>query len=468
MESRLGRRYGCLSLDTDFGDDMKNAGWNPTRLGSLVSDGRTSRLIYTDPDVFELELQNIFGRAWIYVGHESQLRAAGDFFTSRIGKERIIVARHKDGEVYAFHNRCAHRGMEVCPQTEGNARHFTCPYHAWTFRTDGSLESLPLPNGYGTELRQRGDELGLERVPRIDHYRGFYFASLSAEGPSLDDFLGPEVQAAFDNFVDRAPGGSMRRVGGEMVQVYRGNWKLQIENSIDLLHPMILHNNAVTAANALKAELGPAALGNVELEATRANGLSIPEWDRMLIAALDRGHCWMGGFLKEAMEGKEQSPLLPWQVAYREAVAATHGPEKAEAVLAFSRHNTIVYPNLFVNPGLQQIRVLQPIAADHTEQHGYIFRLDGAPDELFQTSARAINAINSPSSLVTTDDHEVFERIQEALSSGERDWIDWSRGLASERPLTDGSGRTGEGTNEILMRNQHKAWAAYMTHAGAA
>ncbi len=446
------------------GSDAK---WDAAALGKLVGGGKSSRLIYTDPEIFELELKYIFSRAWIYVGHESQLRQPGDFFTTRIGRERVIVARHTNGEVYAFHNRCAHRGAEVCPAVEGNAKHFICPYHAWTYRTDGTLETLPLPDGY-TGIESRTGEMGLERVPRIDHYQGFYFASLAAAGPSLHDFLGREVREAFDNFVARAPGGKLERTGGRMVQVYRGNWKLQIENSIDLLHPLILHHNAVTAANALKAELGEDAAGNVELEATRANGLSFGEWDNMRIAALDRGHCWMGGFLKEAMEGEEtrqeKPPLLPWQVAYRAAMANVHGAGRADEVLAFSRHNTIVYPNLFVNPGLQQIRIPQPVAPDHTEQHGFIFRLDGAPDEMFQTAVRAINAINAPSSIVTTDDHEVFERIQEALASGDRDWLDWSRGIDSERQ--DEGARTGEGTNEVLMRNQHRAWGDYMT-AGA-
>ena len=442
--------------------------WDSAALGDLVGDGRSSRLIYTDPDIFELELERIFGRAWIYVGHESQLRNPGDFFTTRIGRERVIVARHTDGEVYAFMNRCAHRGAEVCPAAAGNAKLFICPYHAWTFRTDGTLDSVPLPDGYA-DIQARTAELGLERVPRIDHYRGFYFASLAADGPGLQDFLGQEVREAFDNFVDRAPAGRMQRTGGRMVQTYRGNWKLQIENSIDLLHPLILHHNAVTAANALMDELGPESAGNVELQATRANGLSFDQWNHMAISALDRGHCWMGGFLKEAMEGEEareeKPPLLGWQVRYRRALVDAHGPEKAEEVLAFSRHNTIVYPNLFVNPGLQQIRILQPVAPDRTEQHSFIFRLEGAPDELFHTAVRAINAINAPSSIVTTDDHEVFERIQEALASGERDWLDWSRGLESERD-GDGGGRTGEGTNEVLMRNQHRAWGEYMT-AGA-
>lgn len=450
-------------MDGSLHDTGKEPG-----LDGLIGAGAADRRIYTDPQIFELELARIFGRAWIYVGHESQIRNRGDFFTTRVGRARIIVARHTDGEVYAFHNRCTHRGAEVCPAAAGNAKHFICPYHAWTFRTDGALESLPLAKGYG-DLSHRTEELSLEPVPRVDNYRGFWFASLAAEGPALSDYLGQPVREAFDNFVDRAPDGTMTREGGKTVQTYRANWKLQIENSIDLLHPLVLHRNAVESAGPLAEELGDNAFANVELQTTLANGLSFRQWDAMRIAALPGGHCWMGGFLKEAMEGDDakakRPPLLPWQQDYRQRLVDAHGEEKAAEILAFSRHNTIVYPNLFVNPGLQQIRILQPTAVDRTEQHGFIFRLGGAPDELFQTAVRAINAINSPASIVTTDDHEIFERIQEGLATGARDRVDWSRGLETEREQ-DGY-LTGEGTSEVMMRNQHRAWADYMAAAQA-
>ena len=131
-----------------------------------------------------------------------------------------------------------------------------------------------------------------------------------------------------------------------------------------------------------------------------------------------------------------------------------YGEQRAGEILAFNRHNTIVYPNLFVNSRVAQIRVLQPVSVDCTEQHGYIFRLKGAPEEMFEASVRMVNTNNSPSSIVTSDDHEIFERIQESLGSGRYEWVDLSRGLESEDAA--------QGTNELPMRNQHRAWAQYM------
>ena len=431
------------------------------QLRNLVGVGKVHRRFYADPDVFGVELDRIFGRAWLWLGHESQIKQPGDFFTTRMGHDRIIVARHDDGKIHAFHNRCTHRGAEVCARPSGRTQHFECPYHAWTFRTDGSLKSVPIRKGYEADFEQRAASLALEPVARVASYRGFIFGNKSATGDDLEPFLGPDVRAAFDNLVDRAPDGTIEMAGGVTTQRYRANWKLQIENSIDLLHPRILHASAVDAADLVDHG---GAEPSIEWDTVKSNGLSFSDWDRMPIATLPRGHCWMGGFLTKSID-EDAEHLSPdggpeesggWravQARYRGIMVARMGAERAEEILSFNRHNTIVYPNLFVNSRLAQIRVLQPVAVDCTEQHGYTFRLGGAPAEMFEASIRMVTTNNSPSSIVTTDDHEIFERIQETLESGDGEWEDWSRGLEENRS---------EGTSEIAMRNQHRAWAEYM------
>ena len=418
-------------------------------LNDLVGHGRVHRRFYTDPAVFEEERRRIFRRVWLWLGHESQVRSPGDFFTARMAGERVIVARHTDGTLRAFHNRCMHRGAEVCAAASGNARSFVCPYHAWTYRTDGSLASVPLDQGYGAAFKEeRASALGLEPVARLSSYRGFIFGSLSPSGEDLETYLGTDVRAAFDNFVERAPEGTVELAGGRTVQRYRGNWKLQIENSIDLLHPRILHRSAIGAADRVDHGGGRP---SIEWDIVKANGLTLREWDGLRIAALERGHCWMGGFLTKAIDAEREDPV---QKRYRELMVARHGERRTAEILGFNRHNTIVYPNLFVNSRLAQIRVLQPASVDCTEQHGYIFRLGGAPEGMFEASVRMVNTNNSPASIVTSDDHEIFERIQESLATGDAEWVDWSRGLERESDP--------EGTNELPMRNQHRAWAAYM------
>jgi phenylpropionate dioxygenase-like ring-hydroxylating dioxygenase large terminal subunit len=296
--------------------------------------------------------------------------------------------------------------------------------------------------------------LRLEPVARLASYRGFIFGSHSPLGEDLETFLGPQVRAAFDNFVDRAPDGEVEMAGGKTVQRYRGNWKLQIENSIDLLHPRILHRSAVDAADRVDhAGHEP----SIEWDIVKSNGLTLREWDSLQIAALPRGHCWMGGFLTKSIDEDGAMHENGWralQARYRATLVERHGEKRAEEILSFNRHNTIVYPTLFVNSRLAQIRVLQPVSVDCTEQHGYIFRLKGAPAEMFEAAVRMVNTNNSPSSIVTSDDHEIFERIQQSLSTGTRDWADWSRGLHDEERSV--------GTSELPMRNQHRAWVEYM------
>jgi benzoate/toluate 1,2-dioxygenase subunit alpha len=438
-------------------------------LSDLVQPGRVHRRIYTDPAIFQREMERIFERAWLYVGHESQVREAGDFFTARVGRKKIIVSRHTDGLLYALHNRCSHRGSEVCPEPRGRTKRFVCPYHAWSFNNKGELLGVPHASGYGEGFRERKSELGLEPVARIDNYRGFIFASLAVSGPTLEEYLGRVVCEAFDNFVDRSPEGEIELVEGKLIQTFRANWKLQIENSIDLVHPPVLHLNAVQVSADFMREAPAGRPVPAAIEIFRSNGLPYQQWDQVGQFALDRGHCYMEGFFpksddptldEDARFGSDDQMRFSTQADYKAALIARHGRDKTEQILGFHRHNTIIYPNLFINPRIQQLRVLYPVAADRTEQHCHVFRLKGAPEEALHVAVAFLTASNSPSSIATTDDHEVFERIQHGLQYGETQWLDLSRGLGLESAT--GQGLRAVGTSELAMRNQHKAWAELM------
>ena len=172
----------------------------------LVQPDRVHRSVYADPAIFALEMERIFGRAWLVLGHESQVKAPGDYFTTRMGREPVIVARQDDGSVRVLVNRCMHRGSMVCAESRGNVERFVCPYHGWSYDRGGALRAVPFASGYGEKDFQKG--LALRAVPRVSLYRGFIFASLAAEGPDLETFLGP-AKSSFDDFVDRAPGGEL-------------------------------------------------------------------------------------------------------------------------------------------------------------------------------------------------------------------------------------------------------------------
>src|SRR5437868_4904199 len=158
------------------------------QLAMLVQPDRVHRAVYSDAALFELEMERIFGRAWLLLGHDSQAAAPGDYFTTRMGREPVIVTRKENNEIGVLINRCAHRGAMVCAEGRGNTERFVCPYHGWSYDRAGALKAVPISASFPTE---RFPELGLKRAPRVAVYRGFIFASLAPQGPGLEEFLRP-------------------------------------------------------------------------------------------------------------------------------------------------------------------------------------------------------------------------------------------------------------------------------------
>jgi phenylpropionate dioxygenase-like ring-hydroxylating dioxygenase large terminal subunit len=148
----------------------------------LIRPDRVHGSLYSDPAIFEAELQNIWYRTWVYVGHESEVPNANDYVVKSIGPQSIIMTRDEQGKVNLLLNRCSHRANQVCSYDKGNARSFTCPFHSWTFSNDGRLVGYAFPDGYEGQDKSK---LALGRVTRVQSYRGFVFGSFAAEGPTL-------------------------------------------------------------------------------------------------------------------------------------------------------------------------------------------------------------------------------------------------------------------------------------------
>ena len=114
----------------------------------LIRPDRVHGSLYTDPEIFEAELKQIWYRTWVYVGHESEVPNANDYVVKSIGPQSVIMTRDEQGKVNLLLNRCSHRGNQVCSFERGNARSFTCPFHSWTFANDGRLVGYAFPDGY--------------------------------------------------------------------------------------------------------------------------------------------------------------------------------------------------------------------------------------------------------------------------------------------------------------------------------
>src|SRR5579884_3500724 len=216
-----------------------------SELRELVREDCVHRRAYTDPEVFALEMERIFGRAWLYVGHESQVPNPGDFFCAWMGPEPVVLSRHTDGGVYVLYNRCGHRGAQVVNQQSGNNRRFRCCYHGWMYDTNGELAFVPLRSGYPEDFDWNDPQYGMVRAPSVASYRGFVFARHCKEGPPLSDYLG-DARLAIDEVVDRSPEGEVILTGGFHRYHYQGNWKLQAENLADQFHAPFAHESSTT------------------------------------------------------------------------------------------------------------------------------------------------------------------------------------------------------------------------------
>ena len=156
----------------------------------------------------------------------------------------MVMVRDKDGSIHVLYNRCPHRGVQVCGSHSGNTGSgFVCPYHAWSFHLNGKVRAIPLAKGYeGTRLNIQDPNCSMTPAARVDSYRGFVFASLKAEGPSLNEFLG-EAKVAFDDMCDRSPEGEVEVVPVCHRVVQYSNWKFFMENQLDALHPSVTHQS---------------------------------------------------------------------------------------------------------------------------------------------------------------------------------------------------------------------------------
>src|SRR5229473_2866267 len=141
------------------------------------------RALFMDPELFELELKYIFEGTWIYLAHESQLPRPHDFFTTAMGRQPVMLMRNQAGEIGGFINACPHRGATICLTKRGNQKILTCPYHGWSFNSNGALVSVKdHNNGAYPETFERQNH-GLTRIPRLANYRGFLFGSLNPAVP---------------------------------------------------------------------------------------------------------------------------------------------------------------------------------------------------------------------------------------------------------------------------------------------
>lgn len=423
-------------------------------VATLLRPDAVHRAVYTDPAIFELEMARVFGRAWIYLAHESELARPGDYVVRHIGTQAVILTRGADGGVHGIDNRCSHRGATLCAFDRGSAPNgHQCPYHGWLFAADGALRYVSHDINYAGVL-DRADHA----IPavRIEAYRGFLFGNRDAAAAPLDQFLG-HIKSSIDDLVDRSPTGRLTVSRHPLRHYYRANWKMTFENLNDVIHPGYAHAASVVSAKAVSTALGEGEALAPTLSMMIANGKPISFFQALDMVTAPGGHSYIGGHM-----GARYSPDT--QSAYRDALVGRHGAERADAVLATDRHLTLLYPSSTWHARYQTVRIVRPVRHDLTEVIGYVFKLEGAPPETFRNAIEYCNGANSAASPVISDDLEIYERLTEGNGYGSREWIPMARGLAETR-ATLNDRTVSPSTSEAFIRNQYAAWADYMSRA---
>jgi phenylpropionate dioxygenase-like ring-hydroxylating dioxygenase large terminal subunit len=407
----------------------------------LVQSDRVHGSVYTDPAIYQQELHQIWFRTWVYVGHESEVPNPNDYVMKSIGPEPIIMTRDRTGAIHLLHNRCTHRGNQLCVTERGNARSFTCPYHGWTFANDGALRGYPFPSGYdGVDRR----ELALGRVARTQSYRGFVFGSMAAQGPTLLEHLGG-ARRAIDTLCDTSPEGEVQITAGFLKHKVRANWKLLVENETDGYHPSFVHASIFEVAQS-----GIGSLYSAESTAvSRDFGNGHTENDlRPEFRKRDVPLSWFG----------TTPDKLPDYVAKMEAA---HGAERARSIMIDGTPHVMVFPNLFIAE--IQMFVIQPLAVDQTVQHVTALQFKGAPDLNRRMRQQTMGSVG-PAGFLLADDAAMYERTQVGVQMRNPEWLYLGRGNHRERRDADGY-LIGDNTDEVPTRGIWRHYRALMEGA---
>ena len=384
---------------------------------------QVNRSSMVDPGILELERRRVFDVCWIYVGHESEVRAPGDFRTRTVCGRPVIFCRDSKNAVRVFLNTCRHRGAMVCREPEGNAKTHTCFYHGWSYDRDGRLDGVPGEKDYPASFKK--SDYGLKEAPRVETYRGFVFLNFEPEAMPLEDYLAG-AKEYIDLVVDQSPSGQMEVIQGTQEYDIRANWKLLVENSFDDYHLLTTHSTWLNYLKNAGVEMKRPDRGHL----LPAHGVGKP---------LGNGHAVIDNV---NFRGR---PVAKWIPVYgaaakpeieriRAELVARLGEARAARV-ADTNRNLVVFPNLVLNDGSSMtVRTFQPLAPDRMRVSAWAL----GPKEETPT-ARAVRldsflTFYGPGGFATPDDIEALEAVQSGICATYKEvpWSVMSRGM--EKP----------------------------------
>ena len=403
-----------------------------------VRNASQSRRIFGDPEIYQMELERIFERCWLFLTHESLVPKVGDFITTTMGEDEVIVWRQRDGSVKAFLNVCKHRGMKLCMAEAGNSRGMSCAYHGWAYGIDGNLENVPVGDEeYGPEFRRHN---GLREVPLVESYRGFIFGCLDAEAPTLKNFLG-DAAFYFDLWAD-VPGG-VELVGPPSRSILTANWKSPTENFIgDAGHIYWTHASAMMGM-----------FGRPSTPHSDAKGMGIQSTSRY-------GHGLAAGWgLGGGMLAANCPEIMAWPARRKAQVEAEKGPRVSR--LVDGHWDASIFPNCSYLVGTRVFKVWHPRGPDKVEIMTWAIVDKEMPADLKQRLKTATQRVFGPAGMLEADDLDNLEYVTRPNrgSATRKERMNLQMGMGKEYEDPDYPGVIGNLISETAQRGFYRFYA---------
>ncbi len=361
-------------------------------------DFLVGRDIYRDPDVFELEMKHIFEGTWNLVGLESQVPKPYDFISTHIGRSPVIVTRDAHGQLHCLLNSCRHKGALVCHHAQGSARTFVCQYHGWAYDATGrNILVKDQREGAYPECFSAQDH-GLLPVARFESYRGVLFASLNADVPALEDYLG-DLRKMIDLIVDQSPHG-IECIPGRTRFTFNGNWKLQMENGVDPYHFSSTHPSYIQALQ--KRESASSVYSKFKSTELQRGTFAFANGHNAMWGPAPSDKATPLSFVRDELERRVGATRAKWMTYVR---------------------NITAFPNAqFAENASLQLRIWRPLSVDRTEMTTFCLAPVGESAEARRLRIRQYEEFFNPTGLATPDDISNYEDCQRGFAARSIRW----------------------------------------------